>query len=192
MCGQSAVLSFAEWCPLQDLLILKRAWLRAMQARFFINVPRTHLYAQPVALQVAEELAAWQRLSGATCAVCTYTAKQHQQPGSTTPWEQALAGIQQLHWLDAGANSPGAVYPTNPALLAELGRRCPAHRLLLHLHGTPRQWSDPRRPWLGREKHGMVAACAAAGVTCCATTYFEGRQPSMDMHFGILEAFSPR
>lgn len=141
------------------------------------------------ALQVVEELAAWQQAAGTACAVCSWHALRQQQQ-APREWE-VLARMQELHWLDAGANTKGAVYPATQHVIAPLARRCPAHQLRLRLHGTPRQWHDPLRPWLGQEKEGMLAACHAAGVACQARTYMQGQPASLEMHFAVIQAFDP-
>ncbi|KAI3426084.1 hypothetical protein D9Q98_008052 [Chlorella vulgaris] len=140
--------------------------------------------------QMVEELAAWQRTAGMTCASCVFK-RQHQLTPAGAAWPATLARIRELHWLDAGANPPGAVYPSDLGTMKLLSRRCPSHSLHLHLHGTPRQWSDPRRPWLGQEKDAMLSACALAGVPCTTRLYFEGQPANLDMHFGVIQAFQP-
>ena len=99
--------------------------------------------------------------------------------------------MRELHWLDAGANCRGAAYPASQPLFQALACRCEAHALRLHLHGTPRQWHDPSRRWLGQEAAAMAAAAGAAGVACSQREYFAGQAPSLEQHFAILEAFEP-
>ena len=93
--------------------------------------------------------------------------------------------------MDAGANSRGAAYPTSPALFQALAVRCVEHSVRLHLHGTPRQWHDPDRRWLGREAAAMAAAAAAAGVACRKQEYFVGETRTLEQHFAALQAFDP-
>lgn len=172
----------------------------------------------PTLVQVLAELAAWQEAAGERCAVCAWEQaragqqgqrgrdhlqqqqqeQQEQEQGQLAqhpaPWQAVLASLQHLHFLDAGANSPGAAHPPAPAaLLAPLRRRCAAHRLHIHLHGTPRQWHDPRRRWLGRESAALAAAAAALGpgVACTRREYFAGQPASLEAHFGVLQAFDP-
>ena len=44
-------------------------------------------------------------------------------------------------------------------------------RLRVTLHGTPRQWDDPLRPWLAVEKNRSLATLRAAGVSVQARQY---------------------
>ena len=141
------------------------------------------------------ELAAWQRQVGAGCAACAWQQQLLQGAAASrnegAAWQGAMAAVHDLHFLDSGANSRGVAYPTDPALLQQLGRRCAAHALRLHLHGTPRQWRDPGRPWLGCEAAGLAAAAAAAGVSCTCREYSTGQAPSLDQHFAVIDAFQP-
>jgi hypothetical protein len=61
-------------------------------------------------------------------------------------------------------------------------------RLRVILHGTPRQWDDPTRPWLAAEKNRCIAALSAAGVLFEERKYFEGQPPSLLMHFECIAA----
>mgnify|MGYP006888860026 CR=1 FL=1 len=45
---------------------------------------------------------------------------------------------------------------------ASLARRRSPPRIAVH--GTPRQWRDPERPWLAAEKDRCVEVLAAAGI----------------------------
>lgn len=168
----------------------------------------------PTALQVLVELAAWHEEAGEQCAACAWeqgsggrqrqerhrqlqqSEGEQQQPGpQPKPWQAVLASLQHLHFLDAGANSPGAAHPAAPAaLLAPLRRRCAVHALHIHLHGTPRQWRDPRRPWLGRESQALAAAATALapGLGCTQREYFADAPPSLEAHFALIDAFDPR
>lgn len=171
----------------------------------------------PAPPQVLSELAGWQKAVGERCLVCAWeqgaagaggrdSNSQPQQPQEdqekgprqlgpqSPPWQAVLASLQHLHFLDAGASSPGAAHPPDPAaLLAPLSRRCATHKLCIHLHGTPRQWHDPRRRWLGRESAALAAAAAALGpgVACTKREYFSDQPPSLEAHFAILQAFEP-
>ena len=133
-------------------------------------------------------MCAWQarQAAFASTAAAGTEATQHGQG-----WEATLAAVRELHWLDAGANCRGAAYPTSPALFQALALRCAAHAVRLRLHGTPRQWHDPDRRWLGREAAAMAAAAAAAGVVCDRQEYFAGQPPSLEQHFAVLQAFAP-
>ena len=70
-----------------------------------------------------------------------------------------------------------------------LGVAAAAHPgLRVILHGTPRQWDDPARPWLAVEKNRCIAMLSAAGVPVEERKYFEGQPPSLLMHFECIAA----
>lgn len=63
--------------------------------------------------------------------------------------------------------------------------------LHVFLHGTPRQWDDPLRPWIPMEKNRMLANLRAAGVPVTERKYFEGQRPGVLMHFESIAAMDP-
>ncbi len=134
-------------------------------------------------------MCAWQARQAGTVPAAAVGSPAAAGPGQG--WEAALAAVRELHWLDAGANSRGVAYPTSAALFQALALRCAAHAVGLHLHGTPRQWHDPSRRWLGKEAAAMAAAAAAVGVACRRRQYFAGQPPSLEQHFAVLQAFEP-
>jgi hypothetical protein len=159
-------------------------------------------------VQVLAELAAWQEAAGLECAACAWEAQQHatpqpqheqqqqqqheqqqqQQQHQRQAWEALLPALKEFVFLDAGANTRGAAYPS-PAVVQALGRRCSSHRVQLALHGTPRQWRDPQRSWLAAEAAATAAAAHAVGVPCSVTEHFGGQPPSLEQHFAVVEAF---
>ncbi len=56
-------------------------------------------------------------------------------------------------------------------------------RLLVTLHGTPRQWDDPLRPWLAVEKNRSLAVLRTAGVPvqACAASYLPAVSTRMEL-----------
>ena len=106
------------------------------------------------------------------------------QPGAA----QLLARVTAVHLLDVGLSCRGA-YLTDPAVATALGRQCAASELRVCLHGTPRQWRDPSRRWLGMEKERSLAVLRGAGVRVACREYFEDEPPSLEMHFRCVDAF---
>ena len=84
---------------------------------------------------------------------------------------------------------------TDPAVAAALAKAAAAARapplppLRLCLHGTPRQWRDPSRRWLGEEKERSLALLRAAGVRVAEKEYFADEPLSLEMHFRCVDAF---
>jgi hypothetical protein len=126
---------------------------------------------------------------------------------------RCMAALRAAHLLDAGALRRGAAHLTDPHTLAALAARLRRAGARLHIHGTPRQWRDARRPWLAQE----AAACArcasrqagymrrgrsltstqhaaarrALGDAAVLHRYFEddSARPLLRMHFQILDVF---
>ena len=62
--------------------------------------------------------------------------------------------------------------------------------LHVFLHGTPRQWDDPLRPWLAVEKNRCLANLRDARVPTTERKYFEGQPHSLLMHFESIAAMT--
>ena len=104
--------------------------------------------------------------------------------GETRPIHSASP---QVHFLDAGLPCRGA-HLTDPAVAAALGRRSLPPRVALH--GTPRQWRDPRRPWLAEEKCRSAALLRGSGVVVAEREYLASEPPSLHMHFRCVDLFA--
>ena len=115
-----------------------------------------------------------------------------EQPGpgqeAAGPAAELLARLAAVHLLDAGLACRGA-YLTDPAVAEALGRRSASSELRICLHGTPRQWRDPSRRWLGEEKERSLALLRAAGVRVAEKEYFADEPLSLEMHFRCVDAF---
>ena len=105
---------------------------------------------------------------------------------SDAPARQLLARLAGVHYIDAGLNCRGA-HLTVPDVITRLGRR--ARPPYVGVHGTPRQWDDPRRRWLREEKDESVALLRAAGLRVTERLYFGEEEPSLAMHFACVGAF---
>lgn len=68
-----------------------------------------------------------------------------------------LSSISEFHYLDVGLNCAGA-YTTDHATIKGIASYVSqtTDNLRFGLHGTPRQWSDPNRPWILAEKNTML------------------------------------
>ncbi|PSS24108.1 UPF0565 protein like [Actinidia chinensis var. chinensis] len=108
--------------------------------------------------------------------------------------ESLLDSITEIHYVDVGLNSAGA-YLTDGDVIERLSKRLmqrPA-RIRFVLHGTPRQWCDSRRAWIGNEKEKMLqllkseAQKSGGKLHVCERLYFAGKPPSLQMHFEIIE-----
>uniref|UniRef100_A0ACD5YX27 Uncharacterized protein n=2 Tax=Avena sativa TaxID=4498 RepID=A0ACD5YX27_AVESA len=106
-----------------------------------------------------------------------------------------LSSISEFHYVDVGLNCAGA-YITDHAVIKGIANYVchTSNNLCVALHGTPRQWSDPNRPWIRAEKDRMLRLLHEEAKRCggrlllAEKKYFDGRPPSLLMHFEILEA----
>ncbi|GAQ90416.1 hypothetical protein KFL_006370010 [Klebsormidium nitens] len=108
--------------------------------------------------------------------------------------EAFLESITEVHYVDVGLICPGA-YLTDPQKLSNVVRRGARNPLTIGLHGTPRQWEERRRPWIGEEKDRMLATLRAEAAAAGANSgfevfergYCEGGKVGMRMHFEIVD-----
>jgi hypothetical protein len=106
-----------------------------------------------------------------------------------------LSSISKFHYVDVGLNCAGA-YITDHAVIKGIANYvCHTSNILcIALHGTPRQWSDPNRPWILADKDRMLELLNEEAKRCegrlllAEKKYFDGRPRSLLMHFEILEA----
>ncbi|GAV82454.1 UPF0565 domain-containing protein [Cephalotus follicularis] len=111
-----------------------------------------------------------------------------------TTKESLFSSISEIHYVDVGLNSSGA-YITDHNVIDRISKRLAhgATEVRFVLHGTPRQWSDPKRVWIRNEKdkllHLLESGAQRSGgrLRVCERFYFSNRQPDMQMHFEIIE-----
>ncbi|GIL73079.1 hypothetical protein Vretifemale_3298, partial [Volvox reticuliferus] len=96
-----------------------------------------------------------------------------------------LDSIHAIHFLDAGLNCQG-VHLTDARMIALLGKRHSRWPLVVHLHGTPRQWADRRRPWIVHERDRFLGLLREFGVPAFIHHYFAGQPPSLRQHFDVI------
>ncbi|GJM86330.1 hypothetical protein PR202_ga02180 [Eleusine coracana subsp. coracana] len=115
-------------------------------------------------------------------------------PISTT---NVLSSISEYHYVDVGLNCAGA-YITDGEIIKEIANHVlrTSSNLRFVLHGTPRQWSDPNRLWIRKEKDLMLQLLRDEAQRCegrlvpSEKIYFDGRPRNLRMHFEILEAMN--
>ncbi|KAK3154798.1 hypothetical protein QOZ80_2BG0195200 [Eleusine coracana subsp. coracana] len=115
-------------------------------------------------------------------------------PTSTT---NVLSSISEYHYVDVGLNCAGA-YITDGEIIKEIANHVlrTTSNLRFVLHGTPRQWSDPNRLWIRKEKDLMLQLLRDEAQRCegrlvpSEKIYFDGRPRNLRMHFEILEAMN--
>lgn len=96
--------------------------------------------------------------------------------------------VEAVHYVDAGLTVPG-VFPVPDDALQALRRAVPSD-FTMWLHGTPRQWEDPGRPFVAEETEAFAARCRAAGLRLERRLYGAGRAASLEQHFDSLRCFA--
>ncbi|XP_042477390.1 uncharacterized protein LOC122058774 isoform X3 [Macadamia integrifolia] len=108
--------------------------------------------------------------------------------------DSLLNRISEIHYVDVGLNTSGA-YLTDHAVIKRISERLVlgAARIRFVLHGTPRQWSDKRRPWIRNEKDQLrqqledAAQKSGGKLQVSERMYFSDKLPDLQMHFEIIE-----
>lgn len=123
-------------------------------------------------------------------AACWEQSRNHADSGSIPPQvTNFIRQLGELHFLDAGLNCRGA-HLTDPQVLQSLSKAMQdaAPGLRIHLHGTPRQWDNEKRPWVRQEKMQFQALLEQNDVVVVEHKYFAEGEPTLLMHFEAIEA----
>ncbi|WVZ74360.1 hypothetical protein U9M48_022553 [Paspalum notatum var. saurae] len=112
-----------------------------------------------------------------------------------TSISDVLSSISEVHYVDVGLNCAGAYITDREVIKRICGYVAHAGKdLRFVLHGTPRQWSDPNRSWIQKEKDIMLKLLRDEAQMCgrrlllSEKMYFQGKPRCLLMHFEILEA----
>ncbi|XP_021734010.1 uncharacterized protein LOC110700724 [Chenopodium quinoa] len=108
--------------------------------------------------------------------------------------ESLFDSITEIHYVDVGLNSSGA-YLTDDNVIQRVAERLTKRDKTMRfvLHGTPRQWSDVRRPWIREEKDKFCQILKSEGLKSKGKlevyeiNYFTESFPNLQMHFEIIE-----
>jgi hypothetical protein len=141
-----------------------------------------------VANQLVTELSCWASESMKNFVDVSQPNPSHSSLNLLVPTSASdvLSSISEFHYVDVGLNQ---------AVIKKIGDYVlhTGQKLRFVLHGTPRQWSDPNRSWIRKEKDIMLQLLRDEAKRCHARLllsekmYFEGRPRSLLMHFEILE-----
>lgn len=112
-----------------------------------------------------------------------------------TSKESLLNSITEIHYVDVGLNSSGA-YITDKDVIERISKRISegASGIRFVLHGSPRQWRDSMRIWVGKEKDTMVNLLDAESrksgekLRVFERFYFGNKLANMQMHFEVIES----
>lgn len=122
-------------------------------------------------------------------------SSQYEYDVIPTSKESLLNSITEIHYVDVGLNSSGA-YITDEDIINRISKRISegAAGIRFVLHGTPRQWRDSMRPWIGKEKDTMVnlldleSRKSGEKLSVCERFYFANKPANMQMHFEVIES----
>ncbi|PWA52586.1 hypothetical protein CTI12_AA454020 [Artemisia annua] len=112
-----------------------------------------------------------------------------------TSKESLLNSITEIHYVDVGLNCSGA-YITDKDIITRISKLISERPLGIRfvLHGTPRQWRDSMRVWIGKEKDTMVhlldteSQKSEGKLSVCERCYFANKPANMQMHFEVIES----
>ncbi|XP_071450932.1 mitochondrial protein C2orf69 homolog isoform X2 [Hetaerina americana] len=95
--------------------------------------------------------------------------------------------IRDMFWLDGGHAGGKNTWITSRSLLETLTRL----GIGVHIHVTPYQVQDERRPWIRKEEKAFGELLRRLGAPVSRTLHFESQPPTLCTHFDVLTAFRP-
>lgn len=93
--------------------------------------------------------------------------------------------IQDMYWLDGGHGGGKNTWITSRSLLETLTRL----GIGVHIHVTPYQINDDRRPWIRKEEKVFGDLLRRLGAPVERTVHFENEVASLCTHFEVLSVF---
>ncbi|KAL7648714.1 UNVERIFIED_CONTAM: hypothetical protein RMT77_000621 [Armadillidium vulgare] len=95
--------------------------------------------------------------------------------------------IKSIYWLDGGHSGGKHTWITQRSILNNLAT---FPDLSIHVHVTPYQVRDERRPWIRTECKSFVETLKRANANISYKLHFEEETPSLEKHFEVLDAFT--
>uniref|UniRef100_A0A6B2ELM5 Uncharacterized protein n=1 Tax=Phlebotomus kandelakii TaxID=1109342 RepID=A0A6B2ELM5_9DIPT len=97
-----------------------------------------------------------------------------------------VSRIRDMYWLDGGHSAPKNTWITSRSLLETLTRL----NINLHVHVTPYQVLDERRPWIRRDEKAFTDLLKRLGAPLTRILHSDsGVVPNLFTHFEVLEVF---
>ncbi|GAB0098176.1 UPF0565 protein C2orf69 homolog [Sergentomyia squamirostris] len=96
-----------------------------------------------------------------------------------------VSRIRDMYWLDGGHSAPKNTWITSRSLLETLTRL----NINLHVHVTPYQVLDDRRPWIRRDEKAFTDLLKRLGAPLTRTLHFDTGVTNLFTHFEVLEVF---
>ncbi|XP_059609280.1 mitochondrial protein C2orf69 homolog isoform X2 [Phlebotomus argentipes] len=96
-----------------------------------------------------------------------------------------VSRIRDMYWLDGGHSAPKNTWLTSRSLLETLTRL----NINLHVHVTPYQVLDERRPWIRRDEKAFTDLLKRLGAPLTRVLHFDSGVTNLFTHFEVLEVF---
>lgn len=95
------------------------------------------------------------------------------------------ARLREMYWLDGGHSGGSDTWVTKEVVLKCLVRM----DIKVWIHVTPYQVLCISRPWIGKEEKVFRETLKKLGVDVFRKLHYADEQPSLEMHFRLLEDF---
>ncbi|KAK5650683.1 hypothetical protein RI129_001712 [Pyrocoelia pectoralis] len=96
-----------------------------------------------------------------------------------------VSQIEDMYWLDGGHSGQKNTWITSRSLLETLTRL----GIRVHIHLTPYQINDERRPWVRKEEKAFSDLLQQLGASVNRVVHFENVFPNLLMHFDVINVF---
>lgn len=98
-----------------------------------------------------------------------------------------VSRIREMYWLDGGHSGGKNTWITSRSLLETLTRLS----INIHVHVTPYQVNDDRRPWIRKEEKAFCDLLRRLNAPIERTFHFENQLPTLLTHFEVHNVFRP-
>uniref|UniRef100_A0A1I8PM39 Uncharacterized protein n=1 Tax=Stomoxys calcitrans TaxID=35570 RepID=A0A1I8PM39_STOCA len=96
-----------------------------------------------------------------------------------------LSRISDMYWLDGGHGGQKNTWITSRSLLETLTRMA----INIHVHLTPYQVQDDRRPWIRKEEKIFTDLLRRLGAQITRHLHYDSQTANLMTHFEVLQAF---
>ncbi|CAD6993275.1 UPF0565 protein C2orf69 homolog isoform X2 [Ceratitis capitata] len=96
-----------------------------------------------------------------------------------------LSRIKDIYWLDGGHGGQKNTWITSRSLLETLTRM----GMNIHVHLTPYQVQDDRRPWIRKEEKIFTDMLRRLGAPITRHLHYDSQTANLMTHFEVLQAF---
>lgn len=100
--------------------------------------------------------------------------------------DEFLTCIKDMYWLDGGHNGGKNTWITSRSLLETLTRL----GVRIHVHLTPYQLQDDRRPWIRKEEKLFSELLKKFSASISRHIHFENEPATLQQHLRIIGHFA--